>query len=97
MLVAENEMKRQAEGAPPRDLSSYSGWRATASPDNLDLLSLYSRKLSGQYAGMSNALSLEAVRAALDLEGIPREEWSEMTDRLIRLHRLFEEHRPKAN
>ena len=86
----------QCEGAPPRDLSSYSGWRAKASPENLDLISLYTRKLADQYAELSNALSLDAVRTALDLEGFPREEWSEAADRLVKLHMLFEEHRPKG-
>lgn len=86
----------QCEGAPPRDLSFYSAWRTKASPENLDLISLYARKLVGQYAGISNALSLEAVRTALDLEGFPRQEWSEATDRLVKLHALFEEYRPKG-
>jgi hypothetical protein len=97
MQVLDQEAKRQAMGAEPRDLSAYSGWREKANPDNLDLISIYSRYLPGQYAGFSSALSLDAVRAALEIEDIPKECWPEMTERLIRLHALFEEHRPKKD
>jgi len=35
---------------------------------------------------MGSALSLDAVRAALDIERIDRDEWPEMTARLLYLH-----------
>jgi hypothetical protein len=97
MLVADNERKRQADGATPRDLSMYSAWRESASPDNLDLMVFYARYLAGQFAGMSSALSLDAVKSAMEIDGIDRDEWPEMAQRLIRLHSLVEEHRPKGD
>jgi hypothetical protein len=96
MQVAEQDMKMQMLGAPPRDLSSYSGWRETADPANLDLISFYLRYgLAGQTSGFSSALSLGAVKDALEIDGSPRTDWPEMTERLVRLHALFEQHRPK--
>lgn len=98
MQVADQDLKLQAMGAPPRDLSMYSAWRDTADPANLDLISLYCRYgLPGQTNGLSTALSLAAVKDALDIEGVPREDWPEMTERLIRLHGLFDQHRPKKD
>jgi hypothetical protein len=98
MQVADQEVKRQALGAPPRDLSVYTAWRDTADPDNLDLISFYCRYgLPGQTNGFSTALSLGAVKDALDIDGVPREQWPEMTERLIRLHALFEQNRPRKD
>jgi hypothetical protein len=80
------ELRRRADGAPWRDMSECSEWRQDASRENLDLVSFYGRYLVGQFSGMSSALSLEAVRAAFDLDGVPREDWPEMTRRLVLLH-----------
>ena len=95
MLVVEQEQKRAVMGLPPRDLSAYTGWRDEASPANLDLIDFYLRFLPGQFSGMTNALSLEAVKTALEIDDVPRQEWPDMTERLIRLHNLVEQHRPK--
>lgn len=84
-----------ADGAPARDLSSYSAWREDADPDNLALLDFYGRYLIGQFVPMSDALSLDAVRAALDIDQIPREQWPEHTRRVLILHRAFVECLPK--
>lgn len=56
--------------------------------ENVELLDFYGDYLVNQYAGMTEALSLEAVRAALDIEGVPREDWPDMTVRLLGLHSL---------
>lgn len=95
MQVTDQELKLQELGAPPRDLAAYSGWRETVSTENAETISFYARYLVGQYSGLSEALSLPAVQAALEIDGVPREEWPEMTERLVRLHGLFERHRPR--
>ena len=82
---------RGEEGAPNRDLSGFSKWRADTSPENLELLEMYGSLLIGQYAGMGNALSLDAVMAALRIEGVPRAEWPERSRRLVFLHGLYVE------
>jgi hypothetical protein len=98
MQVAEQDMKMQMLGAPPRDLSSYSGWRETADLANLDLISFYLRYgLAGQTNGFSSALSLGAVKDALEIEGAARADWPEITERLVHLHALFDRHRPKKD
>lgn len=76
-------------------LASYSKWRDDADPDNLSLLDFYSSYLVGQYAGMGNALDLGAVRVAFDLEGLDRDDWSDMTARLIYLHSIVVEYQEK--
>ncbi len=68
-------------------MPGYDGWRRRASPESLELLDFYARYLAGQYAGMSEALNLDAVRAALDIERVPPAAWPEMTRRLILFHR----------
>ena len=89
------EMNQRRDGGPARDLSSFSEWRQGAAPDNLDLLDMYESLLVGQFAGMGNALSLEAVIAAFRIDGIPRAEWSERARRLVLLHGLWLERAEK--
>ena len=97
--MRESEQTRVAEAKRERgvecDVAQFSEYRLDADPDNLELLALYGRYLVGQYAGMGRALNLDAVRAALDIEGIDRQEWSEMTRRLLVLHAAFVEALPK--
>ena len=89
------EQYRLIEGAPPRDMSPYTSWRETAQPENLELLEFYGTYLAGQYMGFGTALSLDAVRAALDIEGVPRERWPGVTKRLLRIHLMVVAHLPK--
>lgn len=70
-------------------------WRESAGPGNLRLLDFYGAYLVGQYAGMGDALSLDAVRAALDIEGVAREDWPDMTERLLCLHSVVVENLPE--
>jgi len=44
---------------------------------------------------MGQALSLDAVRAALDIEGIDRRAWPELTGRLMILHAAYVDALPK--
>lgn len=90
--VREEEEARIEEGAPPRDVDSYSEWQYTALPDTLTLIQFYRSYLIGQTAGMGSALSLEAVRAALDIEEVPKRAWAEVTQALIALHELVVKH-----
>ena len=89
------EQNAIASGAPARDLSSWSEWRQEADPRDLWLLELYGTLLVGQHAGMTEALSLTAVVAALELHEVPREEWLEQVERLNLLHREVMKRRPK--
>jgi hypothetical protein len=52
---------------------------------------MYGSLLIGQYAGMGNALNLDAVMAAFQIEGVPREQWSGKARRLVYLHGLYVE------
>jgi hypothetical protein len=64
-------------------------------PANAGLLSLYGRWLYGQMSGMSRALPLESIRFALEMDGLPREEWPETAERLIVLHGIVLENEPE--
>jgi len=86
------EMRMRHEGAPSRDLSDYSRWREEAEPDNLQLLELYGAFLVGQHAGMTDALSLPAVIAAMDIVDTDPGERAETARRLIVLHSIVREH-----
>ncbi len=63
-----------------------------ALPDTLMLIQFYRSYLVGQLAGMGSALSLEAVRAALDIEEVPKRAWGEITQQLLALHELVVTH-----
>jgi len=76
-------------------LDAASAWRETADPDNVAVIDFYGANLLGQFAGMGKALSLDAVRAALDIHSIPREEWPDMTRRLLQVHAIYVEHLPE--
>lgn len=91
------EQGRIAAGASPREAEAEArgAWRQEADPENLDLLSFYGRYLVNQYAGMSNALNLDAVRTAMEIEGVEREAWPSMTERLVYLHGLVVDTLPK--
>jgi hypothetical protein len=69
-------------------MSSACAWRATADPDNLRVMGIYANYLVGQVAGMSDALSLPAVIAALDLLNIDRPARPDLARRLVLLHGL---------
>lgn len=51
-----------------------------------DAFGFYASYLVGQMAGMSEALDLAAVRAALEIEDVPRDEWPVLTRRYIVIH-----------
>lgn len=85
--MAESEANRVADGAPPRDLSAYTRWRAEAKVENLEAMDFYERYLVGQTAGLGSGLSLDAVRAALEIDEVPRADWPERSRRLLLLHR----------
>lgn len=76
-------------------LAAASEWRELADPDNVALIDFYGRYLVGQYAGMGKGLSLDAVRAALDIDGVAREEWPAMTTRLLGLHVIYVDNLPE--
>jgi len=73
------------------EAEGYQDWRETAEPDNLDLIDLYAGLLAGQYAGMTDALSLEAVEAAMRIERIAEDDRPGLARRLIVLHSLVRE------
>ena len=84
-----------ASGGPEPSTIALSLWRGTAHPSNLELLNFYARYLTGQYQGMGEALSLDAVRAALDIDQVRREAWAPMTQRLMVLHSIVLRFLPK--
>ena len=86
-----SEQKRQIDGAPPRDLSIYSKWRATARPENLELLRIYGTWLTGQFCGMGDGVSLQAIMIALRLERVPKWRHPELAARLNLLHSIVME------
>lgn len=73
------------------EAEGYQDWRETAEPDNLDLIELYAGLLAGQHAGMTDALSLEAVEAAMRIERIAEDDRPGLARRLIVLHSLVRE------
>ena len=99
LWMREGDQNRVAQAKAERgvwaDVEQFSAWRETARPDNLWLLDFYGRYLVGQYAGMGQALSLDAVRAALDIEGIDRRAWPDITGRLMILHAAYVDALPK--
>lgn len=67
-------------------MSQYTSWRKTARPENLRLIGFYGTYLMGQFSGMGEALNLQAVQAAFEIECIPREYWPDLSQRLLFLH-----------
>lgn len=80
------EAERERYGAPLRDLSSYTEWRDEVEIEVERAFDFYGTYLIGQTSGLSDALDLGAVRAALEIEDVPREEWPEETRRLLQVH-----------
>lgn len=66
-------------------------WQDDADPENLDLIAMYGSFLFGQHAGMTDALNLPAVVAAMDLMDIERQDRPALARRLIFLHGLVRE------
>ena len=93
--VQRQEQARLRDGAPPRDLSVYAKWRERAHPLNSDLLLFYQRYLVGQFVGYGSALSLEAVRSALEIDEIPTRDRPDWTQRLLYLHSIVMKLVPK--
>ena len=69
-----------------RDLSQKSEWREGTDLCVLLDLNFYGAYLAGQSNGMSSSLPLPSVVAALEIEGVERNEWPERTARLLRIH-----------
>jgi len=82
----EDEEVRIDGGAEPRDLSERSTWRERTDPAVLQTLDLYGTYLTGQTDGLSEALSLPAVAAVLEIEDIDQAERPETTRRLLLIH-----------
>lgn len=76
----------QEAGMPPRDIASYSAWRDTAPACVLDALNIYGTYLINQSNGMSDALDLTAVVAAMELEDMPKEDRPDMAILLLLIH-----------
>lgn len=96
MWLGESAVLRQeqewiAGGAPPRDTSVATAWREDAEPENLELIGIYGSLLRGQHAGMTDALNLPAVVAAMDLLDVETSERGYLARRLIYLHGLVRE------
>jgi hypothetical protein len=85
------EAAYRSNGKEGRDPTPYVSWRDEARPGNVALLDFYGRYLVGQFAGMGSALSLDAVRAALDICQVEREAWPDVTARLLYLHGMVVE------
>jgi len=81
-----DEEGRQAMGAEPRDTSEVTAWRKSTDEVVLEALDLYGSRLIGQTNGFSDALSLPALVAALDLEGVEQKDRPEMADMILRIH-----------
>lgn len=60
------------------------------------MIEIYGAMLIGQHAGMTAALSLTAVAAALELARIDPAWRLYFAARLVRLHGIFEHCRPKG-
>lgn len=82
----QDERRRLDDGAPPRDLSEYSTWRDETDNEILEAMSIYGDYLMGQTNGMSDALSLPALVAAFDIEGVEADERSGLGRMIIGIH-----------
>lgn len=76
-------------GRDTGDSRPFTDWRLKARPANVALLDFYGRFLVGQWAGMTNALSLEAVEIAFRMNGLPLERWADTLDRLKLIHGIY--------
>ena len=84
--MLENEANQTRAGAPYRDISFYSKWRDDAPEEVIDCINLYSTYLVGQTAGMGDALCLNAIKIALEVDEVPRFEWAETIHRVNHIH-----------
>lgn len=83
--------ERQRAGRDIGDPAHATAWRRKARPQNVALLDFYGRFLVGQWAGMTNALSVEAAETAFQWAGMPLERRAEMFERLRLIHGLYVE------
>lgn len=67
-------------------MASWKAWRAEVPPIVHQALDFYGELLFGQTVGFGDALSLLAVRTALEIDEVPRQEWYEMTHRCFTIH-----------
>jgi hypothetical protein len=58
----------------------------------MQAIGFYMRYLAGQYVGMSEALSMDAVRFACEADMIPVERWAETTEEVLVVHRAVLAH-----
>jgi len=93
----QQEMQRIADGAPPRNLERYERWRKKAHPENVALFGWYGTYMAGQYNGQSMALSLPALVAAFELDGVERKFSPHLSRRLLFLHSQVAAQQPKGN
>ena len=94
--MVESDMDRQRaqrveQGMEAPDYSQYSEWRQKVRHDDAELMDFYGIYLVGQYQGGGMALSLDAVREALDLEGMPRQGRQAIVQRVLQIHACFVE------
>jgi hypothetical protein len=67
-------------------MSPYSDWRSCADPLTIFALDFYAEWLVGQTVGMSDALNLLAVKAAMEMDGIQNDDMTDLTTRCFVVH-----------
>jgi hypothetical protein len=77
----------------------YLDWRRKATDRIYEALDRYTRFCIGQFAGMGESLSVEAIRFACEADRIPRGRWADVAAELNIIHQKVMERaeRPKSN
>lgn len=82
-----DEETRISHGAPARPgVETYSAWREELPDRLLSAFDFYASYLAGQTNGMSDALSLPAVVAACEIDGVPMDDRPKLTRLCIVIH-----------
>ena len=84
----ENAAFNTGQVVPRSAIKEYGRWRKRADRRVMDALAFYARYLVGQFAGMGEALNLEAVRFACEAEAIPPSRWAEVLEDSQVIHRI---------
>lgn len=87
--VVTQELEWRADGAQPRDLSSYTGWRDEIDASVLYALEFYVFYLVGQTNGMNDALSITAANAAFEIDNVQHSERHILFEQVRTIHHEF--------
>lgn len=81
-------MRRKGFRPADEGFGVYLSWRKYANPRVHRALELYARYCNGQWAGMGEVLSVQAIQFACQAERLPCSRWREVTEEMFTIHEV---------